>query len=88
MDGCGARPDRPDQGKGWGGDGHGRGALDAQTRMRGTGLDYEEVLHQRTMEIRLMNERGLDLPDRAGSVAAAEAATRPQQRFPAAACAW
>ncbi|MGF6968128.1 lambda family phage portal protein [Paraburkholderia sp. WC7.3g] len=38
------------------------------------GLDYEEVLHQRANEIRLMRELGLELPDWAGSVAAAEAA--------------
>jgi capsid protein len=38
------------------------------------GLDYEEVLHQRAMEIRRMKELGLDLPDWAGKAAAAEAA--------------
>ncbi|WP_268963371.1 phage portal protein [Paraburkholderia nemoris] len=37
------------------------------------GLDYEKVLHQRAMEIRLMKELGLELPDWAGSVGAAEA---------------
>ncbi|MEX3639903.1 hypothetical protein [Paraburkholderia sp. BR14320] len=37
------------------------------------GLDYEEVLHQRATEIRLMEELGLTLPDWAGDVAAAEA---------------
>ena len=37
------------------------------------GLDYEEVLHQRATEIRLMKELGLTLPDWAGSVAVAEA---------------
>ncbi|MGF6792762.1 phage portal protein [Paraburkholderia sp. 35.1] len=36
------------------------------------GLDYEEVLHQRAMEIKLMNELGLPLPDWAGDVAVAE----------------
>ncbi|MBC8726570.1 hypothetical protein F6X37_35240 [Paraburkholderia sp. 31.1] len=36
------------------------------------GLDYEEVLHQRAMEIRLMKELGLELPDWAGTVGAAE----------------
>jgi len=38
------------------------------------GLDYEELLHQRANEIRLMKELGLELPDWARSVAAAEAA--------------
>ncbi|WP_028210771.1 phage portal protein [Paraburkholderia mimosarum] len=38
------------------------------------GLDYEEVLHQRANEIRLMHELGLTPPDWAGDVAAAEAA--------------
>lgn len=37
------------------------------------GLDYEKALHQRAMKIRLMKEPGLELPDRAGNVAAAEA---------------
>lgn len=47
------------------------------------GLDYEEVLHQRAVEIKLMKELGLPLPDWAGAVAVAElsrpdAAPQPQ----------
>ena len=42
------------------------------------GLDYEEVLHQRANEIRLMKELGQELPDWAGDMAAAEAA-RPDE---------
>lgn len=38
------------------------------------GLDYEEVLHQRAAEIRLMKELGLELSDWTGNVVAAEAA--------------
>ncbi|MEM5373183.1 phage portal protein [Paraburkholderia azotifigens] len=42
------------------------------------GLDYEEVLHQRAAEIRLMKELGLDLPDWTGAVAAATIASPPE----------
>jgi lambda family phage portal protein len=41
------------------------------------GLDFEEVLHQRASEIRLMKDLGLNPPTWAGEVAAAEAA-RPE----------
>jgi hypothetical protein len=46
------------------------------------GPDYEEVLHQRATEIRLMKELGLQLPDGAGSVAAAEATRTDQVQMP------
>jgi lambda family phage portal protein len=46
------------------------------------GQDYEEVLHQRAMEIKLMKELGLQPPDWAGEVAAAEAAAPPEVPLP------
>jgi lambda family phage portal protein len=46
------------------------------------GLDYEEVLHQRAAEIRLMEELGLDLPDWTGAVAAATVAAPPEAPTP------
>ena len=42
------------------------------------GTDYEEVLHQRAVEVKLFKELGLTLPEWAGVVAAAEAA-RPEE---------
>lgn len=42
------------------------------------GLDYEEVLHQRAAEIRLMRELDLDLPDWTGAVAAATLSSPPE----------
>ncbi|WP_233869663.1 phage portal protein [Paraburkholderia adhaesiva] len=46
------------------------------------GLDYEEVLHQRAAEIRLMEELGLDLPDWAGAAAAATLSAPPEAPTP------
>jgi capsid protein len=37
------------------------------------GLDHEEVLHERKVELDLMKELGINPPDWAGDVAAAEA---------------
>ena len=42
------------------------------------GLDYEEVLHQRAAEIRLMDELGLELPDWAAATQAAALASPPE----------
>jgi lambda family phage portal protein len=46
------------------------------------GKDWEEVLHQRQTEIRLMEELGLDLPDWAGAVAAASISAPPEAATP------
>ncbi|WP_175950371.1 phage portal protein [Burkholderia sp. BCC0405] len=46
------------------------------------GLDYEEVLHQRAAEIRLMKELGLELPDWTGAAAAASLASAPEAPQP------
>jgi len=46
------------------------------------GLDYEEVLHQRAAEIRLMKELGLELPDWTGTAAAAAVASTPDTAQP------
>jgi capsid protein len=38
------------------------------------GRDWEEVLHQRAIEVRMFKDLGLPLPDWAGDIAASEAA--------------